>query len=221
MRTVLLASAAMLCLGGAALAQNSASPASGKASNITGSDTRSAVAPRLPTPDADDPDRLLAAAQNALSRGRTGEAQEALERAETRLLDRSTPSGAASTPISEPRIDAIRQALSSLGSGDRAGAKAAITTAMGQPATSGGMMGNGSMGNGSMGDGMMGNGSMGNGMGSGPVGASGVPAARPGVNPSSVQPPGGPSVAPASGPGSTAPINPAGQIGGTGNQGSP
>lgn len=212
MRTLLLASAAMLCLSGAAFAQNSSSPLSGKASNISGTDTRSAVAPRLPTPAADDPDRLLMSAQNALSRGRTGEAQEALERAETRLLDRSTLASDAGTPISGPRIDAIRQALSSLGSGDRAGAKAAITTAMSHPATSGGAMGNGAMGNGSMGNGAMGNGAMGNGA---------MPAAgQPGMTPNT--PPAGPMVAPAAGPGSTtAPVNPAGQTGGTGNQGSP
>jgi len=210
MRTLLLASAAMLCLSGAAFAQNSSSPMSGKSSNISGSDTRSTVAPRFATPAADNPDQLLMAAQNALSRGRTGEAQEALERAETRLLDRSTLASDAGTPISGPRIDAIRQALSSLGSGDRAGAKAAITTAMSHPATGGGAMGGGVMGNGMMGNGMTpgggmtpGNGSTGNGMmGNGMT-------------------PGGSSVAPASGSGSTAPINPAGQTGGTGNQGSP
>ena len=140
MRTLLLASAAMLCLSGGAFAQNSNSPLSSKASHIAGGRAYSSTAPRLPTPSADDPDGLLMAAQSALSRGRTGEAQEALERAETRLLDRSTLATDASNPISGPRIDAIRQALSSLGSGDRAGAKAAITTAMNTPAGGGGMV---------------------------------------------------------------------------------
>lgn len=203
MRTLLLASAAMLCLSGAAFAQNSSSPMSGKTSNIAGSNIRSSTAPRLPTPGADDPDRLLMAAQNTLSRGRTGEAQEALERAETRLLDRSTLASDAGTPISGPRIDAIRQALSSLGSGDRAGAKAAITTAMSHPAADGGAMGGGMMNNGAMGSGM-------------------APAAGgPGMNPTTIQPPGGPQVAPGSGPGSMAPVNPAGQTSGTGSQGNP
>ena len=161
------------------------------------------MAPRFPTPSADDPDRLLMAAQNALSRGRTGEAQEALERAETRLLDRSTLATEANAPISGPRIDAIRQALSSLGSGDRAGAKAAIATAMNHPATDGSTMGNGAM--------------------SMPMSPppGGVPAAGPGVNPTTVQPPGGPTVAPVKGPGAASPVNPAGQTGGAGNQSSP
>ncbi len=210
MRFLLLASAAMLCVSGAAFAQNSASPLSGKASNIAGSSTRSGMAPRFATPAGDNPDTLLRSAQSALSRGRTGEAQEALERAETRLLDRSTLATEANAPITGPRIDAIRQALSSLGSGDRAGAKAAIATAMNQPAGDTGAMGGGAMGNG-----MMNNGSM------GMTAPSGIPAAGPGVNPTTVQPLGGPTVAPAKGLGSVQPVNPGGMTGGTGNQSSP
>ncbi len=207
MRTILLASAALLCLTGGAFAQNSTgSPMSGKASNITGSNTRSTIAPRLPMPGADEPNQLLMQAQSALARGRTGAAQEALERAETRLLDRSTPASDASTPISGPRIDAIRKALSSLGTGDRAGAKSAISMAMSQPA---GGMGNGAMGNGSMGNGAMG-GSMAPGMMQ-PAGGT----MSPGMAPGGMTPSGG--VAPQAP--MVAPVNPAGATGGTGNQG--
>ncbi len=52
----------------------------------------SLIAPSLPTPERGDgspPRAFLEAAQRALVLGRTGEAQEALERAESRLLDRS------------------------------------------------------------------------------------------------------------------------------------
>ncbi len=206
MRLLPLASAALLCVSGAAFAQNSASPLSGKASNVSGATTRRAMAPRFATPGGDDPDTLLRSAQSALSRGRTGEAQEALERAETRLLDRSEPAADANTPISGPRIDAIRQALSSLGSGDRAGAKAAIATAMNQPATDTGAMGTNAMGTGPMGA---------------PGSLSGIPAAGRGVNPTTIQPPGGPTVAPAKGPYATSPVNPAGLTGGGNAQSTP
>jgi len=232
MRTILLASAALLCLTGGAFAQNSTgSPMSGKASNITGSNTRSTIAPRLPMPGADEPNQLLMQAQSALARGRTGAAQEALERAETRLLDRATPASDASTPISGPRIDAIRKALSSLGTGDRAGAKSAISMAMSQPA---GGMGNGGMGNGAMGNGSMGGGAMGGSMAPGMM----QPAAGAGVTTPGTMSPGGmapgSNITPSNGavpsggmapagdmaPGSmTPPVNPAGATGGTGNQG--
>ena len=232
MRTILLASAALLCLTGGAFAQNSTgSPMSGKASNITGSNTRSTIAPRLPMPGADEPNQLLMQAQSALARGRTGAAQEALERAETRLLDRATPASDASTPISGPRIDAIRKALSSLGTGDRAGAKSAISMAMSQPA---GGMGNGGMGNGAMGNGSMGGGAMGGSMAPGMM----QPAAGAGVTTPGTMSPGGmapgSNITPSNGavpsggmapagdmaPGSmTTPVNPAGATGGTGNQG--
>ena len=208
MRFLLLASAAMLCMTGGAFAQNSTgSPMSGKASNLTSSNTHSTIAPRLPMPGADEPDQLLMQAQSALARGRTGAAQEALERAETRLLDRSTLASDAGAPITGPRIDAIRKALSSLGTGDRAGAKAAIMMAMSHPA--GGAMGNGAMGNGSMGNGAMG-GSMAPGMMQ-PAGAGVTPGAMtPGTMAPGMMAPKPPMVTP---------VNPAGATGGTGNQG--
>src|SRR5690242_13993731 len=71
-----------------------APPQSSQSSNINPGDTRSSIAPRLPTPLAGEdttPRRYLIDARQALALGRTGEAQEALERAETRLLDRPAP----------------------------------------------------------------------------------------------------------------------------------
>ncbi len=96
-------------------------PTSNKASNIDRADTSSPIAPRLPAPglvDGSSPADFLNAAKSALRRNRTGEAQEALERAETRMLDRSTPQGA--NPLdTNPRVQDIRSARDALASGDR------------------------------------------------------------------------------------------------------
>jgi hypothetical protein len=70
-----------LWLTGAAQAQPVARPAS----NIAPPDTRSVIASALlvpPVPSADPPFAFLSAARRAVAGGRTGEAQEALERAE-------------------------------------------------------------------------------------------------------------------------------------------
>ncbi len=98
-------------------------PLSDKASNATSGDTRSVIAPRLPTPSAGDdssPRAFLEAAQRALTLGRTGEAQEALERAESRLLDRSVPPSHADAPSAQPVVAEVGEARRALAAGDRA-----------------------------------------------------------------------------------------------------
>lgn len=62
---------------------------------------------------------LLRAAQSALVTGRIGETQEALEMAQTRLLDRSVPLFQTNTPSQDPGVAAISQALKALATGDR------------------------------------------------------------------------------------------------------
>ncbi len=97
-------------------------PMSNEAGNITPQDTTSLIAGRLPTPPVDDNAAIrdfLLAARNALAAGRTGEAQEALERAETRALDRSVPLFQTSAPIQDPVVQRIRAVLLALGNGDR------------------------------------------------------------------------------------------------------
>jgi hypothetical protein len=93
------------------------------ASNIDPSDTRSVIAPNLPTPpigpNAGAVD-YLRAAQTSLQAGRTGEAQQALEMAQTRLLDRSVPMGQTGNPTDNPAVTQISQALKALAAGDRA-----------------------------------------------------------------------------------------------------
>ncbi len=109
------------------------SPRSSHASNIGPSDTRSEIAPRLPDPAtaSNTPEAYLTAAQSALASGKTGAAQEALERAETRLLSRSTDPSAAASPADMPMVQRIGQARQALATRDIAGARSAIRAALG------------------------------------------------------------------------------------------
>ena len=98
-------------------------PRGTRASNIDQDNTRSLIAPNLPSPtvgpDA-SPAELLRAAQNSLSAGRTGETQQALEMAQTRLLDRSVAQGQTLAQSRNPAVAQISQALRALAAGDRA-----------------------------------------------------------------------------------------------------
>ena len=116
----------------AATAAAPARQASATASNITSRDTRSEIAPRLPDPGAagNSPQALLAAAQRALSSNQTGAAQEALERAETRLLSRSADPGLAAMPDASSAVQAIGAARRALATRDTASARSAIGVAM-------------------------------------------------------------------------------------------
>lgn len=108
-------------------------PLSHNASNIGGGDTRSTIAPTLPDPSVGEdatPRQLLAAARAALAAGRTGEAQEAMERAQTRLLDRATPLFQTDRPSTNPAVLEITAALRALGNRDRAGAMRGIEAAL-------------------------------------------------------------------------------------------
>jgi hypothetical protein len=93
------------------------------ASNIDERNTRSTIAPNLPGPSIGpnaSPADFLRAAQAALQAGRTGETQQALEMAQTRLLDRSVPMGQTNNPSDHPAVTQISQALRALAGGDRA-----------------------------------------------------------------------------------------------------
>jgi hypothetical protein len=132
MRQMLFASAALLGLafGLPALAQT---PQSTNASNISPADTHSLIAPQLPVPAVGEnasPHELLAYAQQALKQHHTGAAQEALERAETRLLDRTTAPAAGNTPDVTPLVEQINQARQALGRNDIDGASQIIASAL-------------------------------------------------------------------------------------------
>ncbi len=99
-------------------------PRSNNASNISSSDTRSTIAPTLPPSSLGENARAmeyLTEARASLVAGRTGQAQQALEMAETRALER--PDGA--------RLAAqIRDARQALGAGNRANAIELIDRAL-------------------------------------------------------------------------------------------
>ena len=114
---------------GAALAL----PIDRPASNITPFDAYSVTAPALPVPpvpSADPPSVFFVAARDAVQAGRTGEAQEALERAETRLLDRTLPSPAAPLAGNRQAVLAMVVARRALAVHDRQGAITAIDAAL-------------------------------------------------------------------------------------------
>jgi hypothetical protein len=97
-------------------------PLSNNASNIVPGDTRSTIAPTLPASPAGDsatPHDYLRAARASLVAGRTGQAQQSLEMAETRALDRSVAQGQTNTPSDSQLVAKIRDARRALGSGDR------------------------------------------------------------------------------------------------------
>lgn len=87
---------------------------------------------QLPEPDVDEnapPSAFLAAARGAIAAGRTGEAMEALERAESRALIRSVRPSRAGDPSRQPLVRIIADARAKLAGGDRMGALEAIERA--------------------------------------------------------------------------------------------
>ncbi len=111
-------------------------PTSNRASNINASDSRSQVAPSLPTPAIGSnatPQEFLQYAQRALAQRRTGAAQEALERAETAYLNNpANPADPTSGPVGGPAQQTTAQARQALGRGDIAQAKQLVDQALGQ-----------------------------------------------------------------------------------------
>jgi hypothetical protein len=96
-------------------------PRSDKASNIVPADTRSVIAPTLPSSAVGENAAArdyLRAARVSLVAGRTGQAQQSLEMAETRALDRSVPQGQTDTPSGSQLVSRIRDARHALGGGD-------------------------------------------------------------------------------------------------------
>jgi hypothetical protein len=106
-------------------------PRSDNASNINSQTTSSELAPNLPAPPAgDDIQTLLLDARTSLQAGRTGEAQEALERAETRALDRSVPYGGERQVDAGPLVRATNGARAALAAGNIAAAINIINEAL-------------------------------------------------------------------------------------------
>ena len=102
--------------------------------NVAPSDTRPATAAPMPGPSlalqTSRQSRLLEAARRALEAGWTGEAQEALERAETRLLSVSAVPVQAGLPESQQAVLAIGAARRALTAHDHQSAMRAIEDAL-------------------------------------------------------------------------------------------
>jgi hypothetical protein len=118
-------------------------PASSQASNIDAADTHSDIAPHFPSPKLGEnasPASYLKAAETALNQHQSGEADQALEMAETRLLDRSTPVADASQPDQSGMVRQVSDARQALARKDYAGARRDIAMAMqsGQSQSGGG-----------------------------------------------------------------------------------
>jgi hypothetical protein len=108
-------------------------PMGDNASNIGPADTNSPIAPNLPSPDVGEgasAQAYLIAARNSLAAGNTGVAQQSLEMAETRLLDRSVPLFQTNSPSGNPVVSQISQALHALAAGDKPRSMALIEAAI-------------------------------------------------------------------------------------------
>lgn len=105
-------------------------PLSPYASNITSADTRSTIAPTPPEPSV-GPDAsvtaLLNSANQSIASGQTGTANEALEQAETQILQRSVPQTQTDYASNDSVVNQIEQARQALGNGDKTGASQQIS----------------------------------------------------------------------------------------------
>ena len=121
---------------GNVIGTDSSLPKSNQSSNINSSDTHSVVAPRLPAPplsDSSTPREYLMAARSALAANRTGEAQEALERAESRALAGNVLASTVNEPSQQKMVQTISMARAELAQGNKAGAIQTIDTVLGAP----------------------------------------------------------------------------------------
>jgi hypothetical protein len=108
-------------------------PLSNNASNIGPADTQSTIAPTLPASSVGDTATThdyLQAARASLVAGRTGQAQQSLEMAETRALDRSVAQGQTNAPSDSQLVSEIRDARHALSGGDSAHAIQLIDRAL-------------------------------------------------------------------------------------------
>jgi hypothetical protein len=108
-------------------------PQSDKASNIVPADTHSNIAPTLPASavgDNAEPSDYLKSARASLVAGRTGQAQQSLEMAETRALDRSVAQDQASVASDSQLVSRIGDARRALGDGNSAHAIELIDLAL-------------------------------------------------------------------------------------------
>lgn len=132
---------ALLATPALAQVQHYTDPSRGGAISEMERERHSAGPPSVPMQDrdsniADDIDARgihgwLMQAKAAIGRGQLGQANEFLERAETRLLSRSTAPDRAGQPMATPRLTTISGAREALRNRDRRGAMQQIDLALG------------------------------------------------------------------------------------------
>ena len=108
-------------------------PKSNAASNILTGKATTDIAPTLPDPtlpDSAGPYDYLRSARAAVVAGQTGLAQQSLEMAETRALDRVISPGQPTAPTESRFVAKIHDARLALGGGDSAGAILMIDLAL-------------------------------------------------------------------------------------------
>ncbi len=141
MSRLCLAAALLAVVSAPAFAQT-APPAGGKEpsstlpSNVGPADTHTVWAPKLPTPapgEDSPPAAFIQAAQAALAAGRLGEAQEAIERAESRALTRAVAPSKAGDASGQSLVRQLSDARRALASGDKAAAAAGLAQALANP----------------------------------------------------------------------------------------
>ena len=99
--------------------------------------TPAAAQIRLPDPPVADeapPSAFVAAARTAIAAGRSGEAMEAIERAESRVLVRSVRPSRASVPSDDALVRLLADSRAALARGDRAEALDRLAAVMAHPA---------------------------------------------------------------------------------------
>jgi hypothetical protein len=112
-------SLALMAAPAVAFAQIGGSTLMQDAGALMGGASGSGLVGKLPVPQVTDDSALsyLKAARSALASGKKGLAQEALERAESRLLTRDVAPSQAGAPSTDPSISEISKALQALASG--------------------------------------------------------------------------------------------------------
>jgi len=109
-------------------------PMGNRTSNLTPWNTPASIGSNLPPTNevgGEQASDYLRVAQGALAAGRTRETQQALEMAQTRMLDRSVPIGQTNNPSDNPTVKQISQALQALAGRDRATCMQLIQAAIG------------------------------------------------------------------------------------------
>jgi hypothetical protein len=136
MHRFILSAPLLVAMLTAAIAQ----PAPNANLNLVRDDSQGTAIPPLPSPSGGDEQRAsdyLKAAQGALAAGRNDEARQALEMAQTRMLDRSVPLGQTNNPSDNPTVVQISQALQALTARDRATCMQLIQAAIGSASAQG------------------------------------------------------------------------------------